>query len=300
MSMMKITERNMLLSTKVLLCKKELSITSPEQRKQNRSTAIAHHRSTLIPHRHPRRPRRAMDGRVLQISREDIADICEMANGPDNLFLQQRRDSEYQHMVIDELFGTACVPPLIDDCLEFGRRAYNQNRQRRFHCKKRDECVVYRDDHGYARVVDGRGIHVSKEDIRAILERATMHERSYICLPEHAEGYTQSMPEPYTYNKEEVDERRLDDVYYPFDNSISWWTTHTDKMKQDIAPIQQQQTTRTRASKLIDGDTQKSIDSRLALFEERLQSFVDSLDKVNFSQDLMKEKINQELKDISE
>ncbi|WZY88681.1 hypothetical protein YC2023_045416 [Brassica napus] len=151
-----------------------------------------------------------------------------MANGPDNLFLQQRRDSEYQRRVIDELFGTACgletryehqkrtrgqksidgpVPPSIDDCLEFGRRAYNQNRQRRFHCKKRDEYVVYRDDHGYARVVDGRGIHVSKEDFRAILERATMHERSYICLPEHAEGYTQSMPEPYTYNKEEVDER---------------------------------------------------------------------------------------------
>ena len=49
-----------------------------------------------------------MDGRVLQLSREDIADICEMANGPDNLFLQQRRDSEYQHRVIDELFGTAC------------------------------------------------------------------------------------------------------------------------------------------------------------------------------------------------
>ena len=71
-------------------------------------------------------------------------------------------------------------------------------------------------------------------------------------------------------------------------------------MKQDIAPIQQQQTTRARASKLIDGDTQKSINSHLALFEERLQSFVDSLGKVNFSQELMKEEINQELKDTSE
>ena len=151
-----------------------------------------------------------------------------MANGPDNLFLQQRRDPEYQHRVIDELFATACglemryeyqkrtrgrksidspVPPSIDNCLEFGRRAYDQNWQSIFHCEKRDEYVVYRDDHGYARVVDGRGIHVSKEDIRVILERAAMHERSYICLPKHAEGYTQSMPEPCTYNKEEVDER---------------------------------------------------------------------------------------------
>ncbi|KAL0669584.1 hypothetical protein Bca4012_032288 [Brassica carinata] len=49
-------------------------------------------------------------------------------------------------------------------------------------------------------------------------------------------------------------------------------------MKQDIATIQQQQTTRARASKSIDGDSHKSIDSRLALFEERLQSFEDILD----------------------
>lgn len=71
-------------------------------------------------------------------------------------------------------------------------------------------------------------------------------------------------------------------------------------MKQDIATIQQQQTTRARASKSIDGDSHKSIDSRLALFEERLQSFEDILDNVNFSQDMMKEEINQELKDTSE
>ncbi|KAH0854528.1 hypothetical protein HID58_063676 [Brassica napus] len=83
-------------------------------------------------------------------------------------------------------------------------------------------------------------------------------------------------------------------------NSISWLTTRTDEMKQDIATIQQQQTTRARASKSIDGDSHKSIDSRLALFEERLQSFEDILDNVNFSQDMMKEEINQELKDISE
>ena len=33
---------------------------------------------------------RAMDGRILQVSREDIADILQLANGPDNLFMQQR------------------------------------------------------------------------------------------------------------------------------------------------------------------------------------------------------------------
>ncbi|KAF3594228.1 hypothetical protein DY000_02022464 [Brassica cretica] len=33
---------------------------------------------------------RAIDGRILQVSREDIADILQVANGPDNLFSQQQ------------------------------------------------------------------------------------------------------------------------------------------------------------------------------------------------------------------
>ncbi|KAF3603460.1 hypothetical protein F2Q69_00035748 [Brassica cretica] len=33
---------------------------------------------------------RAMDGRILQVSREDIEDILQVANGPDNLFMKQR------------------------------------------------------------------------------------------------------------------------------------------------------------------------------------------------------------------
>ncbi|KAF2547881.1 hypothetical protein F2Q70_00021672 [Brassica cretica] len=33
---------------------------------------------------------RAIDGRILQVTREDIADILQVANGPDNLFSQQR------------------------------------------------------------------------------------------------------------------------------------------------------------------------------------------------------------------
>ncbi|KAG5410179.1 hypothetical protein IGI04_006498 [Brassica rapa subsp. trilocularis] len=33
---------------------------------------------------------RSMDGRILQVSREDIADILQVTNGPDNLFSQQR------------------------------------------------------------------------------------------------------------------------------------------------------------------------------------------------------------------
>ena len=63
--------------------------------------------------------------------------------------------------------------------------------------------------------------------------------------------------EQATYIKAEIDElvadiyramrttydyhsKRLDDIYYPFNNNISWLTTRTDDMKQDIAMIQEQ------------------------------------------------------------
>ncbi|KAG5378340.1 hypothetical protein IGI04_026182 [Brassica rapa subsp. trilocularis] len=45
--------------------------------------------------------------------------------------------------------------------------------------------------------------------------------------------------------------KRLDDVYYPFNNSISWLTTRTDEMKQDIAMIQKQHAVGVGTSKSI-------------------------------------------------
>ncbi|KAF3590434.1 hypothetical protein DY000_02021546 [Brassica cretica] len=82
----------------------------------------------------------------------------------------------------------------------------------------------------------------------------------------------------------------LIDIYYPFNN---------------------------RTSKLIDVDTKPSIDARLASFEDRLQSFdyklddayyplkdmkllEDKLDKINFSQDLLREDFSQRLEDHDE
>ncbi|KAF3489463.1 hypothetical protein F2Q69_00052016 [Brassica cretica] len=43
-----------------------------------------------IPSRDPDGHARAMDGRILKVSRKDIANILQVANGPDNLFMQQR------------------------------------------------------------------------------------------------------------------------------------------------------------------------------------------------------------------
>ena len=50
---------------------------------------------------------RAIDGHALQVSREDIADILEMANGAENLFVQQRNTPEHQRRVTNKSYNTA-------------------------------------------------------------------------------------------------------------------------------------------------------------------------------------------------
>ena len=140
---------------------------------------------------------------------------------------------------------------------------------------------------------------MSREDIRAILERSAMVGHTHISIPEYAEVPTTTMPEHNTYSKTEIYElvegiyrairtvddyftNGLDDIYYPFNNSIGWLTTRTDEMKQDIAMIQEQHVIGAGTSKSIDVDTKPSIDARLASFEDRLQSFDYKLDGVYY------------------
>ncbi|KAF3539552.1 hypothetical protein F2Q69_00022594 [Brassica cretica] len=125
----------------------------------------------------------------------------------------------------------------------------------RFHWEEKDEYGVYRDDHGHARDVDGHIISVAKEDIRSLLERASGDEHSYIFLPDHASSLTQTKLVPEIYTKEKINEMfygvcgaqekneddfqmKLDGVYYPLNDSISWLTTCMEEMRQDIAKIQ--------------------------------------------------------------
>ncbi|KAF3609912.1 hypothetical protein DY000_02046998 [Brassica cretica] len=99
------------------------------------------------------------------------------------------------------------VPPSIDSRPEFGKVPCDCNGIRRFHWEQKDEYGVYRDVHGHARGVNGDIIHVSKDDIRNILERVSMDEHSYICLPEHTTSFTHTklVPEIY-YAKDEINE----------------------------------------------------------------------------------------------
>ncbi|KAF2598162.1 hypothetical protein F2Q68_00010195 [Brassica cretica] len=89
---------------------------------------------------------------------------------------------------------------------EFGKITYDRDGIRRFHWEQKDEYGVYKDEHERARGVDGHIIHVSKDDIRNLLERASMDENNYICLPEHARSFTQTKLVPEIYTKDEINE----------------------------------------------------------------------------------------------
>ncbi|KAF3612243.1 hypothetical protein DY000_02048824 [Brassica cretica] len=177
---------------------------------------------------------RVMDGRILQVSREDISDILRLANGPDNLFMQQRSIPDNIPAVPDEhpradtteiSSHQLCQPvgqtsinkdaltsldkapsPSIDRRYECGRRAYDIYGDRKFSWEQRDEYGVYRDESGYARSVAGEMIPVTKDNIRKILERASLFEESHICLPEHATSFIPTKLAPEIYTKDEINE----------------------------------------------------------------------------------------------
>ncbi|KAF3498148.1 hypothetical protein DY000_02052961 [Brassica cretica] len=179
---------------------------------QHRSTMLIQHRSTSTINQKPLDPdgyARAIDGRTLHVSREDIADILQTANGADNLFLHQRNIPEYQQANIKEFYDTAggigrCfqkrsrhpTQPLIDiDVLtsvdrhpEFGRRAFDLFGAKKFYCEEKHEYGFYRDDQGYARDLEGYTIHVHNRDIRRLLERASRDKPSYISSGEGREA----------------------------------------------------------------------------------------------------------------
>ncbi|KAF2535317.1 hypothetical protein F2Q70_00004689 [Brassica cretica] len=224
-----------------LLGKEHVSAILSTELSAHRLTKGIHHRSTSVQNQNPPDPdgcARPIDVHALKVSREDIADILQMANGADNLFMQQRT-----------------VPAHQQRRLEFGRRAFDPFGIRKYYWEEKDEYGVNRDDQGCARDVDGHIINVSKEDIRKLMERASRDEHSYICLPEHASSFTQTKLVPEIYTKDEINEMfygvcgaqeknegdfqmKLDGVYYPLNDSISWLTTCMEEMRQDIAKIQ--------------------------------------------------------------
>ena len=103
---------------------------------------------------------KAIDGRTLHVSREDIADILQSVNGADNLFMHQRNNNE--HKTTKEFYDTAggiensfklrfrhTTHPSINIDVpttarqpKFSRRAYDLYGNRKFYWKEKDEYGV--------------------------------------------------------------------------------------------------------------------------------------------------------------
>ncbi|KAG5375451.1 hypothetical protein IGI04_040047, partial [Brassica rapa subsp. trilocularis] len=258
---------------------------------------------------------RAMDGRILQMSREDIADILQVANGPDNLFSQQRgtpdviqtdpnnhvgvttteinpdlsRQPKGQASIngttetsIDRVTPTLIDrddPTSIDRCYEFENRAYDMYGASKFTWERRDEYGVYREEFGHARGVAGEMIPVTKDDIRKLLERASLFEESHICLPEHATSFTLTRLAPELYTKDEINEmvfgicgvqERLgeelkslvEDTHQPLDRGYNELFRSMAEMRTEIESLRQQLEKEATTSASINAPNAPSIDVR--------------------------------------
>ncbi|KAF3525895.1 hypothetical protein F2Q69_00047790 [Brassica cretica] len=210
-------------SKQKLLGKEHISAILPTEPTARRSMKSFHHRSTSVQNHNPLDPygyAREIVGHVLQVSREDTADILQMANGVDNLFMQQRTVPTTQKGTKEVYDTSGCID--------------NHFKKKKLYSEEKDEYGVYRDDQGYARDVDGHIINVSKEDIRKLIERALRDEHNYICLPEHASSFTQTKLVQEIYTKDEINEM----FYGVCGAQENWLNTCMEEMRQDIAKIQ--------------------------------------------------------------
>ncbi|KAF2551056.1 hypothetical protein F2Q68_00034528 [Brassica cretica] len=218
---------------------------------------------------------RAMDGHALQISREDIADILQMANGADNLFMQQRNIPEHQQKVANKFYDTT----------EFGKHAYNCDGTRRFHWEEKDEYGVYIDDQGHAREMKLDGVYYQlndsiswlttcMEEMRQDISRIQTQHVAEATRPSSIDGHQPASiddDQPHSYpmksqpdscTRAEIDQlieviyrtletaeerldRRCDDIYFPMDLTMSSLTFQTEAIQREIVEIQSQKDTHT-------------------------------------------------------
>ncbi|KAF3576449.1 hypothetical protein DY000_02030628 [Brassica cretica] len=212
-----------------------------------------------IPNRDQDGHARAMDGRILQVSREDIADILQLANGPENLFMQKHSIPDNNPAVPDEHpRDTTTGIGSHQSCRPVGQALIDKVASTsldRFRWEQKDEYGVYRDESGHARSVAGEMIHVIKDNIRKIMERASLFEESHIYLPEHATSFTPTRLAPEIYPKDEINEMvtgicgaqeklgdelktLVDDTYQPLDRGYNEFFRSMAEMRTEIESMQ--------------------------------------------------------------
>ncbi|KAL0802365.1 hypothetical protein Bca101_057541 [Brassica carinata] len=105
--------------------------------------------------------------------------------------------------------------------------------------------------YGRPRSITRKVIPLSTIHIRDILQRASLCKPSFICLPEHREGFIQATPsDPNPYSRAEMDEKlndiytvqydsmndikcKLHSVYHPLNDKITWLTKTMETLADD-------------------------------------------------------------------
>ncbi|KAG5397634.1 hypothetical protein IGI04_019448 [Brassica rapa subsp. trilocularis] len=168
-------------------------------------------------------------------------------------------------------------PTSIDRRYECGNRAFDRYGARKFTWEQRDEYGVYRDERGHARGLAGERIPVTKDDIRKLLERASLFEECHICLPEHATSFTLTRLAPELYTKDEIDEMvfgiygaqeklgeelksLVEDTHQPLDRGYNELFRSMTEMRTEIESLCQQLEKEATTSASIDAPHATSID----------------------------------------
>ncbi|KAF3583618.1 hypothetical protein F2Q69_00027041 [Brassica cretica] len=187
-----------------------------------------------------------MSPEQLNNMKKDIKKFYDTAGGIDKSFKLWSRHTTRPSIDVD-------VPTSVDRRPEFCRRAFDSHCTRKFYWEEKDQYGVYKDEQGYARDLDGNTIRLHNMDIRRtklvpkIYTKDEINEIFYGVCGEQEK------------NKEAF-QMKLDGVYYPLNDSISWLTTCMEEIQQDIARIQH--ATDVAQSSSIDRDQHTSINVR--------------------------------------
>ncbi|KAF3599407.1 hypothetical protein F2Q69_00038374 [Brassica cretica] len=157
---------------------------------------------------------KAIDGRTLHVSREDIAYILQTVNGADNLFMHQRNNQE---------------PKTTKEFNDTVGGIENSFKQRSLHTTHPsiniDVPTVARQSEFGKELMTFMLIHTDEVGTRDLHTKDEINEMFYEVYGEHEK------------NKEAF-QMKFNGVYYPLNDSISWLTTFMEEMKQDITKIQ--------------------------------------------------------------
>ncbi|KAL0655571.1 hypothetical protein Bca4012_076155 [Brassica carinata] len=120
-------------------------------------------------------------------------------------------------------------------------------------------------------------IPVTKDNIRKILERASLFEESHLCLPEHATSFTLTKLAPEIYTKDEINEMvtgicgaqeklgdefktLVDDTYQRLDRGYNELFRSMAEMRTKIESMQHTLEKEATTSPSIDANKATSID----------------------------------------